>query len=242
MPGAGDSSSENIFAGELVIEPTAAQAPRKIARRIGASLTSGAIAGVLPTATAFTLYYARWRELALPWFEIGTIAVFYGLGCGAFMAMLIELAVMAFTRIGRIAAPLRIAFNPIVAATIMASLASILPGAIGVGVFAGYHGPPVSTPLLVAGCAALSMLLAVPLARRERAARGKPPRKRLRALIVVGGAIPPLSLAALIAPPLVATLSRSTPTLGGYMVGAEAGLIAGAIEGLYIGVVTLWYS
>jgi hypothetical protein len=222
---------EEEFAWELAtLRPIAA---RRIDPRWGACVRGGALAATVPALLVYGLYMAlNYADWDMPWFEIGTRVAVFAPFAGISLALFVELAIVAFDRIGRLFWPAKLVANPITAGTLAGALAGIAPGAIGVTVFGSYHGPFVGTASLACACIAGALLVVVPIARRCGA----------RAL-VLGFAFATLLLCAIatIVAPLVVDSAfaeiRDELRTNGPVVGASCGVIGGGIMGCYVGLV-----
>lgn len=231
-------AEDDDFAGE-VTRPAAARPARTWVPRLGGAMRSGFVAGALPGALVGAVYYAQNHELDLPWLRIASLLAVYGPGVGILLAGVIELLVLACDRVARVGFGLGLLFHPVSAGALGGVLAGVGPGAIGVLVFGAYHGPFVGTALIAIGLISASLLIAVPAARRARAARGVRPNPRALAAAAAIATLSLCGLAAAIAPLIVDTAFAQSRALDGAngLIGAAAGALSGAIVGTYIGLV-----
>jgi hypothetical protein len=233
-----DVDSEAI-AGELrPIE--APRPPRAWAPRARGTLRIGFRAGALPGAAVFAIYFLAHHELPMPWVRIASILAIYGPAVGVLLALSTDLLVALFDRIARAGYGLRVLANPVTAGGLAGALSGIVPGAIGVTVFGSYHGPFVGTGLIAFALIAGSMMVAVPLALRERRARFAHGHRRAVATAAVLATLILCAVASVLAPLIVNAAFaevRGAVAEHGLAVGAVSGLIGGGIVGVYVGLV-----
>lgn len=205
-----------------------------------AAFGTGVRAGALPGAVIGVVYFLANHDTDLPWLRIGSILAIYGPAVGILVATLIELFVLVFDRIARLGHRLHLVFNPIIAGGLGGAIAGIAPGIVAVVVFGGYHGPFAGTGLIAFGLISGSMMIAIPAARRARAARQRARDDRAIAAAAVIATLIVCAVAAVIAPMMVdAALARARTGVAatGPVIGTVSGLIAGGIAGIYIGLV-----
>ena len=208
--------------------------------RVGAAFRIGIRAGIWPTVIVFAAYYALNHDAPLPWLKIALLAAVYGPMVGVMFAVNVQVLVLIFDRIARVGRGMRFVANPVTAGGIGGVLAGILPGSIGVTVFGSYRGPFVGTVLIVFALIAGSGLIAIPLARGARRARGVPedPRAIWTAALVATMIL--CALAVVIAPVIVEAAFRQVNGFvqeHGATVGAIAGAVGGSVVGVYVGLV-----
>jgi hypothetical protein len=236
-----DVLTGDVFAGEL----TPARSPSRT--RSGPSLLrqavgTGLVAGTVPAAAVFAIYFAFNHDLPMPWIRIASLVAVYGPVVGVMLACSVQALVLGFDRIAALARPLVAIANPVTAGSVAGAIAGVVPGAVGVVVFGSYHGPFVGTSLIACGVIAGSVMVAVPLARRARRARtgGVGGDRGVIAAAAVIATLILAAVAAVIAPILVDGAfdeARGALATRGAAVGGLVGAIGGGIVGMFIGLV-----
>jgi hypothetical protein len=215
-------------------------APSLIGERLAATLWIGIRAGLVPSAIVFLIYLVRNRDAPLPWATIGSLLAVYGPVIGVLLATLIELFVVGADAICRVWIGFVLIANPVTAGGLAGALAGIAPGAVGVMVFGSYHGPFVGTGLIAFGLVAGAVLVAAPLARRARRARGLRDNKRVIAAATLIAMVMLSGAAAVVAPVIVGTAfveARGAMENHEGIVGAVSGALGGGVVGVFIGLV-----
>jgi hypothetical protein len=242
-----DVLTGDVFAGELApveAPPRRRPGPALVRQALG----TGLVAGTLPAAAVFAIYFAFNHHLAMPWIRIASWVAVYGPVVGVLLACSVQVLVLGFDRAGAVVPPLRVIANPVSAGCLGGALAGVLPGAVGVVVFGSYHGPFVGTSLIACGVIAGAVMVAAPLARRARRARihaagGRERPGGDRGVIAAATVIATLILVAVavvIAPILVDGAfaeARGALATRGAAVGALVGAIGGGVVGVFIGLV-----
>ena len=223
----------DAIAGELspLVLP---KGPPAWVARIGVALRIGIRAGFWPAAAVFLIYFALNHTAPLPWLKIAILLALYGPMVGVQLAVTVEALVMMFEWLG-----LRRS-APVMAGGLGGALAGILPGAIGVSVFGSYHGPFVGTVLIALALISGSIMVAIPLARGARKARGLVADNRAIATAAVISTLILCAIASVVAPIIVdAAFQRVRGAVAeqGARVGATAGVIGGGVVGIYVGLV-----
>jgi len=229
-----------VFAGELHSSRT--PAPRSRPRLVRAAVSTGAIAGTLPGAAVFAIYFVMNHATPMPWIRVATVLAVFAPIAGMMLATSIQLAVLGFDRLAQVGRGARVIANAAVAGGLGGAIAGVAPGAVGVLVFGSYHGPFVGTALIAFAVIGGSVMIAVPLALRARraGAPAHPDDRRTVALATAIATLILLAVAAVIAPILVdGAFARARGALAtqGATVGSVTGAIGGAVVGLYIGMV-----
>ena len=207
---------------------------------LGASFRIGIRAGFWPTAIVFVAYYALNHAAPLPWLKLAMLAAVYGPMVGVLLAVIVQVLVLIFDRVAAAGHGLRFVANPVTAGGLGGVLAGILPGSIGVTVFGSYRGPFVGTVSIAFALIAGSGLIAIPLARRARQARGAPADGRAIRTAALVSTLILCAIAIVIAPVIV---NSAFQQVNGYVqehgatVGAIAGAVGGGVVGVYVGLV-----
>lgn len=208
--------------------------------RVGTAVRIGIRAGFYPTVIVFLAYYALNHAAPLPWIKIALLAAVYGPMVGVLLAVNVQVLVLVFDRIAAAGHGLRFVANPVTAGGLGGVLAGILPGSIGVTMFGSYRGPFVGTVLIAFALITGSGLIAIPLARGARTARGAPDDARAIRTAALVATLILCALAVVIAPVIVDAAFRQ---VNGYVqehgatVGAVAGAVGGGVVGVYVGLV-----
>jgi len=208
--------------------------------RVGAAIRIGIRAGFVPMVIVFAAYYALNHEAPLPWLKIALLAAVYGPMVGVMLAVNVQVLVLIFDRVAALGHGMRFVANPIAAGGLGGVLAGILPGSIGVTVFGSYRGPFVGTVLIAFALISGSGLIAIPLARTARRARGAPDDPRAIRTAALVSTLILCALAVVIAPVIVDAAFRQVNGFvqeHGATVGAIAGAVGGGVVGIYVGLV-----
>jgi hypothetical protein len=233
-----------VFAGELrpsrPLHPVTARPPL-----IRQALVTGAVAGGVPGAIVFAIYYGMHSQLPLPWIRVASVLAVFAPFAGMALAGSVQAMVLAFDRIARLGRGVGLIANPVLAGLIGGALGGIAPGAISVITFGSYHGPFLGTALIAFPVISGSIYIAGMIALRARRARlGRTPGdKRMIAIATIAAGVILLAVAAVVAPALVdgafAEAQRRAGSIAekGGMIGAIAGAIGGTLVGIYIGMV-----